>query len=524
MVIRNTLGYMFVIFIILSSIYMIINLVIQYNYESLKKQNLIHNELNLIDVEKTIIVNKMEHLFSDLFYISDNLRFHRSSSDDTEVKQQWKAYADRLKIYDQIRYIDQNGDEVIRINYSEDGSYEVEQEYLQNKSDRYYFNKTMSLEKDKIYVSKWDLNMENDLIEKPIKPMIRIATPFYKEQGDLGGIVIMNYMANDILNQVVKIASSSEGNIFILNADGYWIYNQNRPVKEWTFMYPERFDESFEEEFPDEWENISRNKEGTLITKNGVFNYTKLAITNEMETDLEATSIGYEEADIYIVSYMPATSEAGATFYRNVGDTMLYILKEKSVIFLLLFINSIFFALLIKSIKSKSDKIKYFSEYDVMTGVYNRRAGFEKLNHLCQEIVKCEGKLSICFIDINGLKEVNDTLGHDAGDELITSMVSVIKESICANDFIARLGGDEFLIIFAKKSVMESEMIWSNIVEKIKEINETENRKYLISASHGIEEFKMNTKEYMETIINQADEKMYHEKRMMKKQLKVIRM
>lgn len=90
-------------------------------------------------------------------------------------------------------------------------------------------------------------------------------------------------------------------------------------------------------------------------------------------------------------------------------------------------------------------------------------------------------------------------------------------------DFVCRLGGDEFLIIFNNLDEAEAEKVWLRINEGYRKINETEGRKYIISASHGIEEFKFNANEYIDTIINHADEKMYSEKRNIKRDLKVIR-
>ena len=69
----------------------------------------------------------------------------------------------------------------------------------------------------------------------------------------------------------------------------------------------------------------------------------------------------------------------------------------------------------------------------------------------------------------------------------------------------------------------EAEKIWSRINAEYQKINDTQNRKYIISASHGIEEFEFVSNEYIETVINHADEKMYIEKRKIKQDLKVIR-
>jgi diguanylate cyclase (GGDEF)-like protein len=158
-----------------------------------------------------------------------------------------------------------------------------------------------------------------------------------------------------------------------------------------------------------------------------------------------------------------------------------------------------------------------------MTGIFNRRTGFEKLKQLYKNIEKNENKVSVCFIDINGLKDVNDYLGHEVGDELILTITNGIKNRIRENDFVARLGGDEFLIIFEGLDESDAEAAWQRIVAEFEQINDTENRRYLVSVSHGIETFSGDTNEYIDMIINQADEKMYREKKIIKKNLKIIR-
>ncbi|AFA48566.1 hypothetical protein Awo_c17860 [Acetobacterium woodii DSM 1030] len=118
---------------------------------------------------------------------------------------------------------------------------------------------------------------------------------------------------------------------------------------------------------------------------------------------------------------------------------------------------------------------------------------------------------------------MNDHLGHDAGDELILMIATVIKNNIRENDFVARLGSDEFLIIFEGLDEAASELVWQRIVREFEQINQNDKRLYIISVSHGIEAFIGGSNEYIDTVINLADEKMYREKKVLKKDLQIIR-
>ncbi|MPN29135.1 Diguanylate cyclase DosC [bioreactor metagenome] len=171
--------------------------------------------------------------------------------------------------------------------------------------------------------------------------------------------------------------------------------------------------------------------------------------------------------------------------------------------------------------KVEIDKVKYYSEFDEMTGVYNRRAGFKRLSQVNTNKTSCT--ISICFVDINGLKEVNDSFGHDTGDELIKTVVLGIKDNIRNDDFITRLGGDEFLIVFSGIAKDEAEVIWDRIQKYYDEVNNKNDKKYVVSASHGIETFFCNSQEKIDDIINNADGRMYLEKKRIKKNLSVIK-
>lgn len=170
-----------------------------------------------------------------------------------------------------------------------------------------------------------------------------------------------------------------------------------------------------------------------------------------------------------------------------------------------------------------SEMAEYFNVmiYDQLTKTFNRRAGLAKLNRMLQYGNRRHIRLSLCFIDINGLKEVNDQLGHRFGDELIISAVDSVKEEIRDEDFIIRMGGDEFLIVFNGIDYGVAEKVWDRVNERYAHINTQEERRYIISVSHGIVDFDNSEKSEVELLIKGADEKMYAEKKHIKEELQV---
>ena len=86
-----------------------------------------------------------------------------------------------------------------------------------------------------------------------------------------------------------------------------------------------------------------------------------------------------------------------------------------------------------------------------------------------------------------------------------------------------RLGGDEFVIVFAGVDEILAEQAWERIVAAFDAINQTENRPYVVSVSHGIQEINCGVDRMLDSILQQADEKMYEEKRKIKSSIRILR-
>ena len=130
--------------------------------------------------------------------------------------------------YDQIRFIDNEGMEIIRVNYNNGNPAIVPEDQLQDKKERYYFKETINLNRGEIYASPFDLNVEGGKIEMPVKPMIRIGMPVFNHSMEKKGIVIINYQSELLLKESAQnallddIVIISEGQFWLINAEGFW--------------------------------------------------------------------------------------------------------------------------------------------------------------------------------------------------------------------------------------------------------------------------------------------------------------
>jgi diguanylate cyclase (GGDEF)-like protein/PAS domain S-box-containing protein len=159
----------------------------------------------------------------------------------------------------------------------------------------------------------------------------------------------------------------------------------------------------------------------------------------------------------------------------------------------------------ITDMKKNEDKIKYMSFHDYLTGLYNRAYFEEELLRLDTER---NLPLSIILGDINGLKMINDTYGHERGDELLIKVAGILKQCFRKSDIISRWGGDEFMILLPLTDYSRAE----EIVGKIgKTCYQYSTQDLPVSISLGIST-KVKEDESIEEILKAAENKMYLQK------------
>lgn len=165
--------------------------------------------------------------------------------------------------------------------------------------------------------------------------------------------------------------------------------------------------------------------------------------------------------------------------------------------------------------KKKEKKLNHFASIDMLTGIYNRRMGLELLEKQIKVTQRRKSFLTICFLDIDGLKSVNDQYGHQEGDRLLKTIVKIINDNIRKSDTFCRMGGDEFLTIFPDSREEDAEEVWQRILISFNNMNQVKEFPYPIQVSHGIVECKKGCFEEGEEIdglIELADKRMYKEK------------
>lgn len=426
------------------------------------------------------------------------------------IAKEYLAFSQEKNKYDQIRFINETGMEKVRINFNKGNPSIIPEANLQSKKDRYYFKETMALLPNEFFISPFDLNIENKKVEKPLKPMIRFAVPIFNNANKKQGIVILNYLGEQLIEPMEKRDSLSPGNLMLINSDGYWLHGPDKDL-EWGFMFENKKNYKFSLKFPKSWEIIQSSDVCQFSNTKGLFTSTTVyPLKEELKSNsnkISSTNPKNIKADKYywkVISHVPAHRLQLEN--RGLLTKLLFL---SILLFLLAAIPSWVIARLMTKRKQLQLKLYHSANYDKLTNLPNRGMFINRLEQAVKESKRYQRKFALFFIDLDGFKSVNDTLGHNAGDKLLIQVSERLIKSARESDTIARLGGDEFTIIFP--TIISSEHAKTGALKIIKTLSspfDIDGEEVQIGASIGVSIYPDNGKD-METLIKKADDAMY---------------
>jgi signal transduction histidine kinase len=232
---------------------------------------------NIITLQEIKIKSNFKAIATDLLFLAN---YHQvaemldgSAASLDKLANDFSLFSRGSNLFDQIRLLDITGMEILRINLVEKEPVIVTKNDLQFKGKRYYFQDTIALNKGEVFVSPFDLNIENGKIETPIKPMIRFGTPIFDKSNRSHGALLFNYIGKNMIREINDLTPESFGFTLLLNTDGYYIIGRS-PKEEWGFMYKDRKEQTMKVQFPEAWETISSSESGQFQNQTGLFTFT----------------------------------------------------------------------------------------------------------------------------------------------------------------------------------------------------------------------------------------------------------
>lgn len=354
------------------------------------------------------------------------------------------------------------------------------------------------------------LDLKNKNFEKSIKRLkqthesLRISKKITDTMYELTQEVLKNEKLEDVLQLVmdkaaVLIPNAQAGSILIkendvmkfVAANGYDLNN----LKAVELRYEETYQASLEDKFQ------------PFIIKN-------LIVFDNAKIGEEKTKQLYNEDKNIAKSCMTCSFKYQGDFFGSINidnfdsenvfnDNDMYLIKQLSQeIEIIISIHKLY------------EQALRPTKYDDLTQAKTRRYCITLLNEIIKK--KQTNNLSICTIDINNLKDVNDKFGHDVGDRFLFEFAEAFRNSKIIDNIFGRVGGDEFLIIFKnldKEGVEEQITVVKQYLKN--NLFDTGNTKIEISFAHGIAFYGIDSKEISE-LFKLSDKRMYEDKHMQK--------
>lgn len=474
-------------------------------------------EKHRLALQQKAIIKNFESIFADLVFLSKHnelitfLNFN-DPDDKKMLEREYLEFSRHKKIYDQIRYIDENGMETARVNFNNGRPEIVPDLNLQSKKNRYYFEDAFVLNRGQIFVSPLDLNIEKGKIETPLKPMIRFGMPVFDDNSSKKGVIVLNFLANTLIDAIKDFSDISLGQIMLLNNEGFWLTGA-APEDEWGFMYKDRQQRRFGNTYPKAWQHIMASDSNQMVTRDGIF--TSITIY-PFDAAIESSTgsgdaFGKSKDKISgnryfwkLVTYVSEDKIKTAT-----RGLFLKLFAMGAILFLLGSIPSYLIAKAIVRRKMHQMELIHMANFDKLTQLPNRVLFMDRLSQNIHQAIRYKRVFALLFIDLDGFKAVNDSLGHDAGDDLLSQTARRLSTSIRKSDTVARIGGDEFTIILSViKKEGDAIQVAEKIIDRLSDPFQIKENQAKIGASIGISIFSQET-ETAESLIKKADRAMY---------------
>lgn len=552
----------------------------------IKNENILINAIkNMDNIIKSLANNRV---------VNEYITSKKSNKED-EVREIFFAIANSNNTIMQTRLLNKDGLEIIRINRdsSEEEPYIVDKSQLQNKSQRDYFKILSKMNKNEIWHSNFDLNIENGKIEVPYKPTFRIGMPIF-DKDKFEGIVIINVLLNDLFR---VIGNSTIFEHYIIDKNQNYILHPN---SQFSFNKYTNIQRDIKEDFPDGLEskevfsyslkNILKNEDESIMFLKTKSDYKQELIkdkTNtliivfvltlllslimaifvsktpiEIQRKLYKANNRLKEFKSIIDKYVITTTtrpdstivEVSSAFEKISGYSKEELLgkeisiikhpqRDKQIIKELwdTILEQKTWTGIIKNKKKNGEEywreqtiipkineenknienflsisvdvtdkkeLEKIATIDKLTNIYNRRMLDDFLKTEIEIANRHNEDLSLIIVDIDHFKIVNDTFGHLAGDNLLTSISKIILENIRNTDIFGRYGGEEFLIICRKTTKENAFVLAEKLRILIKEFKFDEIGHKTISL--GISDFQKS--DTVETLFKKADTALYEAK------------
>jgi len=453
--------------------------------------------------------------------------------------------------YLQLRLIsaDDHGLERVRVDRDTDGLLDVKGDDLQEKSHYPYVYDTLKLPDGATYLSRININHELGAHAGLGRPAVILATRVANAQGVALGVVVVNV---DLEGFFAQLAADmpKEFELFLVNHQGDFLIHPD-PTQTFGFDRGRRI--LVQDEFVETADLVAGKVGQVLIeTRSGRYDKTpvvlaflgrKVAVTSNEESFI----VGVSQP---LAAVLQRSDQLGATMLQILAALCLVciVLSVLLARYVARPINAMStslqhfanggqvvglpierrdeFGMLARSfdqmqhqinlqfaeLQDSRQEFEHLARHDMLTGLPNRRLFQDRLDHALARARRSGRKLALLFIDLDRFKEINDQVGHDAGDAVLQAVAARLAASTRESDTVARLGGDEFVVLLDDPSSQDQiATIAQKLLAALKPEIPFESYCLHAVASIGISQYPQDGQTATEILAN-ADRAMYQAK------------
>jgi len=293
-------GGLFIALTLLLGAVIVVHFYVDYRAERTRRDT---NELLNVELGRRALVADIAGVTTDLMFLGrllENLSFEPQLAEGRRryLAEVFLTFAREKRLYDQIRFLDAQGREVVRVNLAAGDPRLVASDALQDKSNRYYVRQALRLRSGQVYLSPLDLNVEDGRVEQPEKPMLRFATPVFDAKGRRQGLVVLNYLGDRLLERFRQAAANIADRVQLLNGKGYWL-SSPRPNEAWGFMFGR--EDSFARRFPAAWRRMLEQPAGQVVETGGMFTFATVRPAAEAANVLPSNLVPMPQDEVWKV-------------------------------------------------------------------------------------------------------------------------------------------------------------------------------------------------------------------------------
>jgi diguanylate cyclase (GGDEF)-like protein/PAS domain S-box-containing protein len=163
--------------------------------------------------------------------------------------------------------------------------------------------------------------------------------------------------------------------------------------------------------------------------------------------------------------------------------------------------------------KRAEEELRNISLRDALTGLYNRRGFLAMADQQLLQALRDKREFLLFFVDVDGLKKINDSLGHARGDQALVQAGVVLQDTFRKSDIVARIGGDEFAVIASEAGAADQKIYETRLKEQLARCNTEGNFPFLVSLSMGSAIFQPKKLSTIQELMTLADQNLYASKR-----------